>query len=283
MDLNWYLLWQQQFAFCCLSSEQKRRPTLHGPPFFPADSVSTQQAPPVAQKRTPAPSTESLIRGQRPYSRTSSAKTSTSALHASSISSRDTSRPPSTIENHLDYLREPVVKTPTEPTRVKSPEGSVRSPDPINWTVPLDTGKTFSVTQSLKEGGTDHSNKCRSEFEERAAQCLERLFVAPLESARDSPMSDHSSHFDSVSGTAIHLGRNSRASSSERGNIQVVPLHQPVGKMSSLAKDAKECGPGLTKDSTLTRPAVPSSAASSSTARKKCLHRHGWTCIQHCK
>ena len=99
------------------------------------------------------------------------------------------------------------------------------------------------------------------------------LFPAPPESARDSPMSDHSSHFDSVSGTAIHLGRNSRASSAERGggggHIQVVPLHQPVGKMSSLAKDAKECGPGLTKDSTLTRPAVPSSAASSSTARKK--------------
>ena len=97
------------------------------------------------------------------------------------------------------------------------------------------------------------------------------LFPAPLESARDSPMSDHSSHFDSVSGTAIHLGRNSRASSAERGggHIQVVPLHQPVGKMSSLAKDAKECGPGLTRDSTLTRPAVPSSAASSSTARKK--------------
>ena len=29
----------------------------------------------------------------------------------------------------------------------------MRSPDPINWTVPLDTGKTFSVTQSIKDGG----------------------------------------------------------------------------------------------------------------------------------
>ncbi len=57
----------------------------------------------------------------------------------------------------MDYFREPVVKSPPEPTRVKSPEGSVRSPDPINWTVPLDTGKTFSVTQSLKDGGTDYS------------------------------------------------------------------------------------------------------------------------------
>ena len=29
----------------------------------------------------------------------------------------------------------------------------LRSPDPINWTVPLDTGKTFSVTQSVRDSG----------------------------------------------------------------------------------------------------------------------------------
>ena len=66
--------------------------------------------------------------------------------------SRDTSRPPSAFDT--DYFREPVVKSPPEPTRVKSPtEVMVRSPDPINWTVPLDTGKTFSVTQSVRDGG----------------------------------------------------------------------------------------------------------------------------------
>lgn len=68
--------------------------------------------------------------------------------------SRDTSRPPSAFENNIDYFREPVVKSPPEPTRVKSPEGIIRSPDPINWTVPLDTAKTFSVTQSVRDGGT---------------------------------------------------------------------------------------------------------------------------------
>ncbi|XP_018327097.1 nuclear protein MDM1 isoform X7 [Agrilus planipennis] len=47
---------------------------------------------------------------------------------------------------------EPVVKSPPEPTRVKSPEQIlVRSPDPVNWTVPLDTGKTFTVTQNIPE------------------------------------------------------------------------------------------------------------------------------------
>merc|ERR1719431_877376 len=87
--------------------------------------------------------------------------------NSSKATSRDTSRPPSAIENHIDYFREPVVKSPPEPTRVKSPEQLLmRSPDPINWTVPLDTGK-------------------------------------------NSPMSDHSSHFDSVSGTAIILGMHS--------------------------------------------------------------------------
>lgn len=50
---------------------------------------------------------------------------------------------------------EPVVKSPPEPTRVKSPEQILmRSPEPVNWTVPLDTGKTFTVTQNVREGNT---------------------------------------------------------------------------------------------------------------------------------
>lgn len=43
-----------------------------------------------------------------------------------------------------------LIKAFPEPTRVKSPEQLVvRSPDPVNWTVPLDTGKTFTVTQNI--------------------------------------------------------------------------------------------------------------------------------------
>jgi len=122
---------------------------------------------------------------------------------ASKVASRDTSRPPSAIENHIDYFREPVVKSPPEPTRVKSPEQLlIRSPDPINWTVPLDTGKTFSVTQSVRDN----------------------------DSARNSPMSDHSSHFDSVSGTAINLGVHSI---NDKGSL-LYP------KVSALAREAKE-------------------------------------------
>ena len=80
--------------------------------------------------------------------------------NSSKATSRDTSRPPSAIENHIDYFREPVVKSPPEPTRVKSPEQLLmRSPDPINWTVPLDTGKTFQVTQSVRDSGKDQDQE----------------------------------------------------------------------------------------------------------------------------
>lgn len=122
---------------------------------------------------------------------------------SSKAQSRDVSRPPSAIENNIDYFKEPVVKSPPEPTRVRSPEQlMMRSPDPINWTVPLDTGKTFQVTQCVRD----------------------------TESARNSPMSDHSSHFDSVLGTAINLGIHSV---NEKGS-----LTHP--KVSVLAREAKE-------------------------------------------
>lgn len=55
---------------------------------------------------------------------------------------------------------EPVVKSPPEPTRVKSPEQMImRSPEPVNWTVPLDTGKTFTVTQNVREGKALKKNR----------------------------------------------------------------------------------------------------------------------------
>lgn len=47
-----------------------------------------------------------------------------------------------------------IVKSPPEPTKVKSPEQIIlRSPEPVNWTVPLDTGKTFTVTQNVSAAG----------------------------------------------------------------------------------------------------------------------------------
>lgn len=66
-----------------------------------------------------------------------------------SIDHKDTSA----NEDYDSLNYEPIIKSPPEPTRVKSPEQIImRSPDPVNWTVPLDTGKTFTVTQNVREG-----------------------------------------------------------------------------------------------------------------------------------
>ncbi|XP_026826733.1 uncharacterized protein LOC105282341 isoform X2 [Ooceraea biroi] len=72
---------------------------------------------------------------------------------ASTPPSQTTQGPPASTAQPSPWLDdEPVVKSPPEPTRVKSPEQMImRSPEPVNWTVPLDTGKTFTVTQNVRE------------------------------------------------------------------------------------------------------------------------------------
>ncbi|XP_037891270.1 integrator complex subunit 6 homolog isoform X4 [Glossina fuscipes] len=70
---------------------------------------------------------------------------------------------------------EPLVKSPPEPTRVKSPEQIImRSPDPVNWTVPLDTGKTFTVTQNVKEVRFLGENYSRPQSEIKASTPVEK-------------------------------------------------------------------------------------------------------------
>ncbi|XP_017799074.1 PREDICTED: flocculation protein FLO11 [Habropoda laboriosa] len=71
----------------------------------------------------------------------------------SSVASTPPSQPPVSATAASPWIDdEPVVKSPPEPTRVKSPEQMImRSPEPVNWTVPLDTGKTFTVTQNVRE------------------------------------------------------------------------------------------------------------------------------------
>lgn len=69
-------------------------------------------------------------------------------------------------EIHQPEIIEQIVKSPPEPTRVKSPEQIVimRSPDPVFWTVPLDTGKTFTVTQNVREGDVANIVRPHSEI-----------------------------------------------------------------------------------------------------------------------
>ncbi|XP_073995686.1 uncharacterized protein isoform X29 [Rhodnius prolixus] len=75
---------------------------------------------------------------------------------------------------------EPVVKSPPEPTRVKSPEQILmRSPEPVNWTVPLDTGKTFTVTQNVVQGDVH----CRAQSESKMRSESRVAPPAPPQSA----------------------------------------------------------------------------------------------------
>ena len=62
---------------------------------------------------------------------------------------------PAVVVEPQQEVEEPLIKSLAEPTRVKSPEQIVvRSPDSVNWTVPLETNKTFTVTQNIRDGNT---------------------------------------------------------------------------------------------------------------------------------
>ncbi|XP_072752975.1 uncharacterized protein [Anoplolepis gracilipes] len=102
-------------------------------------SASNQAATAVVQAMTAEPQVNGDVTGGD----SSVASTPPSQTHAAPISATQANQ-------WLDD--EPVVKSPPEPTRVKSPEQMImRSPEPVNWTVPLDTGKTFTVTQNVRE------------------------------------------------------------------------------------------------------------------------------------
>ncbi|CAB3381629.1 Hypothetical predicted protein [Cloeon dipterum] len=81
---------------------------------------------------------------------------------------------------------EPLVKSPPEPTRVKSPEQIImRSPEPVNWTVPLDTGKTFTVTQNVREAVPQASKAARGELSRPHGESS-RHWGAPASSSLDA-------------------------------------------------------------------------------------------------
>uniref|UniRef100_A0A1Y1LRM8 Nuclear protein MDM1 n=1 Tax=Photinus pyralis TaxID=7054 RepID=A0A1Y1LRM8_PHOPY len=113
----------------------------------PTDTITEKRSPKrqsrsatVKEKRSSSNST-SATRRPRPSAEQPTAVDKSESIEAPIVTEPDA----------VDL--EPVVKSPPEPTRVKSPEQILmRSPDPVNWTVPLDTGKTFTVTQNIREG-----------------------------------------------------------------------------------------------------------------------------------
>jgi hypothetical protein len=108
----------------------------------PVSGDTTDAGPPVAvQQELPS------VHTQKATPPSASASDTKEAAAPEELLSPDTNNTVSLLDD------EPLIKSPPEPTRVKSPEQIImRSPEPVNWTVPLDTGKTFTVTQNVREG-----------------------------------------------------------------------------------------------------------------------------------
>ncbi|KMZ02082.1 uncharacterized protein Dsimw501_GD19455 [Drosophila simulans] len=124
----------------------------------PKRQIRSASQAPSSRKKTPTTGSGSE-RKARPYEGEDGRET------AISISSCSPQPPVPEVPE------EPLVKSPPEPTRVKSPEQIImRSPDPVNWTVPLDTGKTFTVTQNVKDG----ENYSRPQSEIKASTPVEK-------------------------------------------------------------------------------------------------------------
>ncbi|KRF78942.1 uncharacterized protein Dvir_GJ10215, isoform I [Drosophila virilis] len=123
----------------------------------PKRQIRSASQAPTSRKKVPTTSA-GTERKPRPYEAEDGRET---AISISSCSPQPVPEVPD----------EPLVKSPPEPTRVKSPEQIImRSPDPVNWTVPLDTGKTFTVTQNVKEG----ENYSRPQSEIKASTPVEK-------------------------------------------------------------------------------------------------------------
>lgn len=107
----------------------------------------------TGEKKSPKRQSRSVTVKERKSSGDNSAGRRPRPSDAEKIENEEDKTTPATEEKSQPISYEPVIKSPPEPTRVKSPEQiMMKSPDPVNWTVPLDTGKTFTVTQNVLEG-----------------------------------------------------------------------------------------------------------------------------------
>ncbi|XP_051156631.1 proteoglycan 4 isoform X3 [Leptopilina boulardi] len=167
------------------------------------------------------------------------------------------STPPSQVPAHVApasiespwFDDEPVIKSPPEPTRVKSPEQMImRSPEPVNWTVPLDTGKTFTVTQNVREG--DPLTRPHSEAKSWGPSSLPSApqsappELAHLHKSQHSQQSGYKSpesesvSLGSFTGTNGHKDPDSDRGSPLLANVQRTPT--PTKSTKNLLDDADD-------------------------------------------
>ncbi|XP_026850925.1 uncharacterized protein LOC6594710 isoform X7 [Drosophila persimilis] len=146
---------------------------------------------------------------------------------------------------------EPLVKSPPEPTRVKSPEQIImRSPDPVNWTVPLDTGKTFTVTQNVKDG----ENYSRPQSEIKASTPVEKPppppQSAPPQLTEQAKMDAWKSSSPTTSGGAVY-GKTLTPHAAPGGAVRQQQPQQPVDQtQDQVLSSSSSTGTGSTARTT---------------------------------
>ncbi|XP_038105854.1 mucin-5AC isoform X3 [Culex quinquefasciatus] len=156
-------------------------------------------------------------------------------------------------------INEQIIKSPPEPTRVKSPEQIImRSPDPVNWTVPLDTGKTFTVTQNVREGECPPGDPMmRPHSEIKASTPVEPPPApqsAPPELAEQSKMPSSKLEPDSIK---------------ESEDEEDEDLLKSKSSVTSSANPVSVTIPAVGPASTTTASAAPSAAATAETTTTK--------------
>ncbi|KAF4533211.1 hypothetical protein B566_EDAN011853 [Ephemera danica] len=187
-------------------------------------SVTQQEPPPAVhtQKATPTGTSEEKPKDSSPV-----------------VTPAAPTQQPCVMEQPTAYLEEceQIVKSPPEPTRVKSPEQILmRSPEPVNWTVPLDTGKTFTVTQNVREG---ELNRPLSEAKQPGATVIEQHpEVSALSTGQDinekasfsrkSPSCDPMT--TSMMGFFGEVNGVEDKSEESQGSQEIKPLIQPIQK-----------------------------------------------------
>ncbi|XP_076549012.1 uncharacterized protein LOC117600883 isoform X8 [Osmia lignaria lignaria] len=154
---------------------------------------------------------------------------------------------------------EPVVKSPPEPTRVKSPEQMImRSPEPVNWTVPLDTGKTFTVTQNVREEPLTRPHSEAKTWAPSSAPSAPQSAPPELAAQHKSQHSQHSGYkspesesvsLGSFSGLNGHKDMDSERDSPLPMNVQSastpVQAEKEAGSVEEESKDQQRSEPSI--------------------------------------
>ncbi|XP_029051975.2 mediator of DNA damage checkpoint protein 1 isoform X8 [Osmia bicornis bicornis] len=154
---------------------------------------------------------------------------------------------------------EPVVKSPPEPTRVKSPEQMImRSPEPVNWTVPLDTGKTFTVTQNVREEPLTRPHSEAKTWAPSSAPSAPQSAPPELAAQHKSQHSQHSGYkspesesvsLGSFTGLNGHKDMDSERDSPLPTNVQSastpVQAEKEAGSVEEESKDQQRSEPSI--------------------------------------